>query len=83
MAVCAAAVRAGVDVFIVSGVADAGPFREVVFWRLLGERRMRRTGRFELVTVPGMDHVLLFGEGREAAARLLTERVLDRFSPRR
>jgi alpha-beta hydrolase superfamily lysophospholipase len=82
MAVCASAVRAGVDVFVVSGVADARPFREVAFWRLVGERRLRRTGRFELMTVPGMDHVLLLGEGREAAARLLTERVLDRFSDR-
>ena len=80
MAVCAAAVRAGVDVFVVSGVADARPFREVLFWRLLGEPRLWRTGRFELVTVPGMDHVLLLGEGRERAARLLTDRVLDRFS---
>ena len=82
MAVCASAVRAGVDVFVVSGVADSRPFREVVFWRFVGERRLRRTGRFELVTVPGMDHVLLLGEGREAAARLLTERVLGRFSNR-
>lgn len=80
MAVCRLAVRAGVDVFIISGEEDAVPFREVLFWRLLGERRLRRSGRFELVTVPGMDHVLLFGEGRDRAAAILTDRILERFS---
>jgi hypothetical protein len=56
------------------------PLREVLFWRLFRERRLRRTGRFELALVPTMDHVLLVSEGRRVATRLLTAHVLDRFA---
>jgi alpha-beta hydrolase superfamily lysophospholipase len=82
MAVPAAAVRSGLDVFLICSVADTQPLREVLFWRAFGERRLRRTGRFELAVVPDMDHVLLFGQGRRKAARLLTQRVLERFGSR-
>jgi hypothetical protein len=81
MAVPASAVRSGLDVLVVCGANDVGPLREVLFWRLFAERRLRRTGRFELAVVPTMDHVLLFGEGRRAGGRLLTEHVLARFAP--
>ncbi len=81
MAVLSAAVRSGLDVFLICGEDDVQPLREVVFWRVFGEPRLRRTGRFELAVVPAMDHVLLFGQGRRAASRLLTERVLERFGP--
>jgi hypothetical protein len=67
-------------VLVICGEYDAQPLREVVFWRLFGERRLRRTGRFELAVVPSMDHVLLFDEGRRAGSRLLTDHVLARFA---
>jgi alpha-beta hydrolase superfamily lysophospholipase len=79
MAVPAAAVRSGLDVFLICGEDDAQPLREVLFWRAFGEGRLVRTGRFELAVVPAMDHVLLLGEGRRTASRLLTRRVLERF----
>jgi hypothetical protein len=80
MAVLASAVRSGLDVLVICGEADVGPLREVLFWRFLGERRLRRTGRFELAVVPDMDHVLLYGDGRQLGSRRLTEHVLARFS---
>lgn len=83
MSVPASAVAAGLDVLLVCGEADAGPLREVAYWRFVGERRMRRTGRFEMTVVPAMDHVLLFDEGRRAGARRLTEHVLARFGAAR
>jgi alpha-beta hydrolase superfamily lysophospholipase len=80
MAVLASAVRSGLDVLVICGEDDMRPLREVLFWRLFRERRLRRTGRFELALVPTMDHVLLVGEGRRVATRLLTAHVLDRFA---
>ncbi len=80
MAVTAAAVESGLDVLVICSEHDARPLREVLYWRLFGERRLRRTGRFELVVVSSMDHVLLFGEGRRTGARLMTDHVLTRFA---
>jgi hypothetical protein len=80
MAVPASAVHSGLDVLIICGEYDARPLREVLAWRLFGEPRLRRTGRFELDVVPSMDHVLLFGEGRRHGTRLLTDHVLARFA---
>jgi hypothetical protein len=76
MAVPALAVRSGLDVHLICGVDELKPFRRVLYWRLFGERRLTRTGRFELAVIPSMDHSLLFGHGRDAVARLLSERVL-------
>jgi alpha-beta hydrolase superfamily lysophospholipase len=81
MAVPAGAVKRGLDVFFLCSDDNAQPLREVLYWRLFGERRLQRTGRFEITIVPSMDHVLLFGEGRLTASRLMTERVLERFGP--
>lgn len=83
MSVPASAVDAGLDVLLICGEDDARPLREVRYWRFVGERRLRKTGRFELVIVPGMDHVLLFGDGRRKGARILTEHVLARFGSSR
>ncbi|MGO8873951.1 MAG: hypothetical protein ACLQPH_21605 [Acidimicrobiales bacterium] len=79
MSVPAALVDAGIDVLMICGPDDTGPLREVRYWRWFGERRLRRTGRFELAVVPSMDHVLLFGEGRRTGVEVLTEHVLRRY----
>lgn len=81
MAVPATAVRSGLDVLVICGFDDLKPFREVFYWRAFGQRRLERTGRFELAFIPAMDHPLLFGDGRDAAVRLLSQRVLGRFGP--
>jgi alpha-beta hydrolase superfamily lysophospholipase len=78
MSVPAVAVREGIEVLVIVGEEDADPFRRCFYWRWLGERRLRRTGRFTFAVVPDVDHPLLFGEGRRAAAALLTSHVLSR-----
>lgn len=78
MSVPAVAVREGIEVLVIVGEEDAGPFRRCFYWRWLGERRLRRTGRFTFAVVPDVDHPLLFGEGRRAAAAVLTKHVLSR-----
>jgi len=79
LAVPASAVRADVDVLLICGPDDAGPLRDSRYWRWWGEARLRRTGRFELVVVPALDHVLLFSEGRRPAVEVLTDHVLNRY----
>ena len=82
LAVPASLVRAGIDVLLVCGPDDARPLRDSWYWRSRGEPRLRRTGRFELAVVPSLDHVLLFGQGRRAAVRILTEHVVGRYGDR-
>lgn len=82
LSVPARAVRAGIDVLLVCGPDDAGPFRDSRFWRYVGEPRLRRTGRFELAVVPLLDHVLLFSRGRRTAVRILTDHVVRRYADR-
>jgi alpha-beta hydrolase superfamily lysophospholipase len=81
MSVPAAAVRAGMDVLLVCGQDEAEPFRDVWYWRARVEPQLHDTGRFDFAVIPTMDHVLLFGEGREAAMQVLTRHVLERYGP--
>lgn len=81
MSVPAAAVRSGLDVLLICGQDEAEPFRDVWYWRAVGEPRLRATGRLAFTVIPSLDHVLLFGEGREAAMQVLTDHVLERYGP--
>jgi hypothetical protein len=81
MSVPAAAVRAGMDVLLVCGQDEAEPFRDVWYWRAMVEPRLAATGRLTFTVIPSMDHVLLFGEGRQAAMQALTDHVLERYGP--
>jgi alpha-beta hydrolase superfamily lysophospholipase len=81
MSVPAAAVRSGMDVLLVCGQEEAEPFRDVWYWRAMVEPRLAATGRLAFTVIPSMDHVLLFGEGRQAAMQALTDHVLERYGP--
>jgi len=79
MSVPAVAVREGIDVLLIVGEDDVRDLRESVYWRFVGERRLRKSGRFTLAVVAGMDHPLLFGEGRRRGSEILTDHLLERY----
>lgn len=74
----ATAVRRGADVLVVASPADARAFRAGLYWRLVGLPRLRRTGRFRLEVVEGLDHSADRARGREAAVRAIATHVVAR-----
>jgi pimeloyl-ACP methyl ester carboxylesterase len=80
MAVPAAAVRSGLDVLLLVRPGEAAPFTEVLYWRLIGTPRLRRTRRLSLMIEPELDHPLLAYRGRERLAQVLTDHLLGRFA---
>jgi alpha-beta hydrolase superfamily lysophospholipase len=79
MAVAAAAVRAGIELNMLSGPDDLTPLLQGLYWRLIGMRQLQRSGRFRLMELTDADHPLLGYLGREQAKRLLTERIVSRY----
>jgi hypothetical protein len=68
------------DVFIVAGEDEAKPLRSGYYWQHIGEPRLRKTGHYEFLTIPYLDHALLYWRSRVTATEVLTEHVVDRFA---
>jgi alpha-beta hydrolase superfamily lysophospholipase len=70
------AARRGSKVLVVVTRDEATPLRWNLFWRTAG-RRVRRTGAYQFVVLPGSDHSLYLRTTREPAMEAMTEWVLD------
>jgi hypothetical protein len=72
-------------------VVDAGVILQLIVgpregrWMVGGEgrsvRKLERTARFRMETIPDLEHTLLERRTREIAAGMLTEHVLGNFGP--
>jgi alpha/beta superfamily hydrolase len=76
--VLATAVRRGTDVLVVSSPENLRAFRGTLYWRLAGLPRLRRTGRFRVEVVDGLDHSADRARGREAALQAIAAHVVAR-----
>jgi hypothetical protein len=63
----------GVDLVLICGENEMRPIRTGVSHRTLAE--LRRTGRFRLEFIPGLDHGLLVDAHRTQVGRILTEHL--------
>lgn len=73
-------VERGVDTFVVCGDHEA---RVITRGETGVLRRLRRTGRFRLEVLPGIDHELFQRSAREVVEPMLTGHLIERFATRR
>ena len=71
-------VDTGADVFIIAG---ANEVRVLSRGRNRHLRRLAQSGRFQLHSIPTLEHTLFEADGRRLAAQLLTDHVIGRFAP--
>jgi pimeloyl-ACP methyl ester carboxylesterase len=81
MGVVADVMRRDSTVFLALGEGERGPFDANLYWRLR-EPAMRRSGRFERVDIPTLDHSALVADGRGQLERAMNRHVLEHHAAR-
>ena len=79
--VLARVVDTGADLLLLACVDDMRRFRESLYWRWFGERRLRSSGRFLAEVVDDLDHGMAGAAGRERAMVILNDYIATRWVP--